>query len=268
MQDGARTVARQMVRDILPSLFSLSPPKFEDVINTNQRIMQSVSSQVQSGFETIASDLTDPATRIPERIRRQTTAVASTVLTGTPADLKEPVYNVLARRNVGTAREYEIREYSEYEVASTTIEDSVAVAYQRLAAYIAGANAEHRVLSDLPLSMRTGNELRFYVRSKLPSPLTEDTGKHRLVDTAHKIRIETIPAATLAVRKFTGFCIEGEIQRQKELLLNTLNSDETVELDVPHGRAVGHLVLEYNPPVAVPIVRRNEIAVQVFSADS
>lgn len=254
-----------MVRDILPSLFSLSPPKLDDVLNTNQRIMHSISSQMQYGFETIASDLSDPATRIPARIRQQTTIVASTVLSTTPADLKEPAYKLISRRSCGAEEEYEIREYSEYEVASTTVEDSVAVAYQRLATYLAGANAEQRVLTDSPVSMRTGSELRFFVSSKLPIPLVEDTGKHRFVDNANKIRIERIPSATLAVRKFSGFCTEGEIQRQKELLLNALKGDESVELDVPHGQTVGHLVSEYNPPVTVPIVRRNEIAVQVFN---
>lgn len=267
------------MQDILPNLFTTKPPKPEDVLNTNQRIFQSVTTQLQQTLETMASDLADPISRIPARIRHQTEAVASTVLTSTPVDLTEPPHQVMAVYN---NNEYEVREYDEYDVACTTMDDSVAVAYQRLAAYISGANAEHKVIPDVPVSMRTsGQELRFYVPTKLPRPLTEDAGIHRLVDGAHKIRIETIPAATLAVRRFTGFCTEGEIQRQKELLLNSLkkrknvllddnddyedsSSQSMVELDVPHGQTVGHLVFEYNPPVAVPIVRRNEIAVPVF----
>jgi hypothetical protein len=278
VQEGTQTVARQLVQDILPNLFTLSPPKPQDVINTNQRIFQSVTTQLQHSFETMASDLADPMARIPARIRHQTEAVASTVLTGTPVDLTEPPHRVIMASN-----DYEVREYDEYNVACTTMDDSVAVAYQRLAAYISGANADHKVIPDVPVSMRTsGQELRFYVPTKLPRPLSEDAGIHRLVDGAHKIRIETIPAVTLAVRRFTGFCTEGEIQRQKELLLNSLmkrrnnlllddgdndnddSSSSMVELDVPHGQTVGHLVFEYNPPVAVPIVRRNEIAVPVF----
>jgi SOUL heme-binding protein len=269
VQEGTQTVARQLVQDILPNIFSLSPPKPQDIFNTNQRILQSVTTQMQQTLESMASDLADPMARIPARIRHQTAAVASTVLTDTPVDLTEPTYRVVSRYGVGSKDEYyEVREYDEYDVASTTIEDSVAVAYQRLAAYISGANAEHRVVYDVPVSMRTGNVLRFYVPSPLPRPLNEDAGVHRLVDGAHKIRIETIPAATLAVRRFTGFCTEGEIQRQKELLLNILNREDSVELDVPHGQTVGHLVLEYNPPVAVPMMRRNEIAIPVFTNNS
>jgi hypothetical protein len=285
VQEGTQTVARQLVQDILPNLFSLTPPKPQDVLNTNQRIFQSVTTQLQHSFETMASDFADPMARIPARIRHQTEAVASTVLTSTPVDLTEPPHRVMAVYN----DEYEVREYDEYDVASTTMDDSVAVAYQRLAAYISGANADHKVIPDVPVSMRTsGQELRFFVPTKLPRPLSEDAGIHRLVDDAHKIRIETIPAVTLAVRRFTGFCTEGEIQRQKELLLNSLllqrrknvlldhgDNDEDssalsslVELDVPHGQTVGHLVFEYNPPVAVPIVRRNEIAVPVFFTKS
>ncbi|KAL3902532.1 MAG: hypothetical protein SGARI_005791 [Bacillariaceae sp.] len=36
-----------------------------------------------------------------------------------------------------------------------------------------------------------------------------------------------------------------------------------VELDVPHGAIVPHVVFQYNPPYTLPIVRRNEIAVPV-----
>ena len=66
----------------------------------------------------------------------------------------------------------------------------------------------------------------------------------------------------MAVRRFTGFVTEGEVARQKDALLSSLGIDG-VEVDVPHGRPVPHIVLQYNPPYTVPIVRRNEIAVPV-----
>jgi hypothetical protein len=39
---------------------------------------------------------------------------------------------------------------------------------------------------------------------------------------------------------------------------------DSVELDVPHGGTVPHVVFQYNPPYALPVVRRNEIAVAVL----
>jgi hypothetical protein len=36
-----------------------------------------------------------------------------------------------------------------------------------------------------------------------------------------------------------------------------------VELDVPHGAVVPHVIFQYNPPYTIPMVRRNEIAIPV-----
>jgi hypothetical protein len=55
---------------------------------------------------------------------------------------------------------------------------------------------------------------------------------------------------------------EGEVARQKDTLLSQLEMDG-VEIDVPHGAVVPHVIFQYNPPYTIPIVRRNEIAVPV-----
>ena len=47
-------------------------------------------------------------------------------------------------------------------------------------------------------------------------------------------------------------------------VLTSINFDsQYIELDVPHGSTVGHVIFQYNPPYTIPIVRRNEIAVPV-----
>ena len=62
--------------------------------------------------------------------------------------------------------------------------------------------------------------------------------------------------------KFTGFATEGEVERQKDALMSSLAIDG-IEIDVEHGSIVPHVVLQYNPPYTIPILRRNEIGIPV-----
>jgi hypothetical protein len=78
------------------------------------------------------------------------------------------------------------------------------------------------------------------------------------------VKIVEVPPSRLAVAKFTGFVTEGEVSRQKDALLSALALDG-VEVDVPHGSVVPHIIFQYNPPYTIPIVRRNEIAIPVLS---
>lgn len=147
-------------------------------------------------------------------------------------------------------------------------------AFNSLAAYLFGANKESRAMSmTTPVTTTFNGEMRFYLADNkkvgsptsvrnFPEPLEQDESKS--VYETGSISIEEIPAARLAVRKFTGFCTSGEISRQKQTLLAALELDD-IALDVPHGQTVGHVVFQYNPPYTIPVLRRNEIAVPVVS---
>ena len=82
------------------------------------------------------------------------------------------------------------------------------------------------------------------------------------MESSNAVELVDIPPARLAVRKFTGFVTDGEVARQKDVLLQALEMDG-VELDVAHGAIVPYVVFQYNPPYTLPMVRRNEIAVPV-----
>jgi len=230
---------------------------------------------MQRNLETLQKDLADPS-RIPARITQQTEDFlqeASNIFAETPAGLKEPDYTVVAATD-----DYEIRDYQAYTVATTSMADEEGaaamrgvlddpaeqgVAFNTLAAYIFGANADDRVMDmTTPVTTTASGEMRFYVEDSAPDPLQQDASRNAY-DTSHsKIRIERIPAARLAVRRFSGFATQGEIARQKQSLLAALAMDGA-ELDVPHGQTVGHVVFQYNPPYTLPVLRRNEIAVPV-----
>ena len=224
--------------------------------------MNVISNQLQNNLETLQQDLANP-TRIPERIREQTNMLlqeAANIFSETPAGLKEPTYRVVA-----TTDDYEIRDYEPYTTATTNMDEGTitgqGVAFQKLASYIFGANAESKVVDmTTPVATTNTGEMRFYVDQPPPTPYKDDESTNPL-DT--KIRIQEIPAARLAVRRFTGFCTANEIARQKTALLTSLQMDG-IELDVYHGQPIGHLVFQYNPPYTLPIVRRNEIAVPIL----
>jgi len=277
LQDGTRAVARQITSDIIPSISSLSsrsPPIREElprlVPKIGSRIFNAVSTQARNQFEQIQKDLRDPA-RIPERISKQTEEFAQearNVFREVPEGLVGPRYTVVKR-----ADGYEIREYEGYAAAATsmskigedfTLDDvaSSGAAFNALAAYIFGANEDEETLDmTTPVATTSVGEMRFYIDKEVPpAPLPSD--ELQSFNERMGVKLVTVPPARLAVATFPGFATDGEVTRQKDTLLTNLSIDG-VEIDVPHGAVVPHVVLQYNSPLTLPIVRRNEIAIPV-----
>jgi hypothetical protein len=296
-QDGTRAVARQLTVDILPALrrstsstttggtpFNIlsppAPPRPQDISKVTSRVFTILQNQFQENLETFQSDVKDP-TRIPARFQQQTTSFyqeAGNIFSETPAGLKEPVYTVVL-----TCADYEIRDYAGYTVATTNMAagaddvysiDNVSQtgqAFQSLASYVFGANADNKAMDmTTPVQTTMSGEMRFYLDTNdntmtIPDPVKDDEGDNMYESGNNKILIQQIPPCRLAVRRFTGFCTAGEIARQKESLLAALSFDQ-VELDgdcIAHGQTVGHVIFQYNPPYTLPVIRRNEIAVPV-----
>jgi len=268
LQDGTRAVVRQIANDILPELsktagngasssaFPFAPPSQASVEKVASRFFDLVSNQIQNTAKEFQNDLSDPLNKIPQRLTKQRDEFmqeARNVFLETPEGLKEPSYTV-----VETCDLYEVRDYEGYTAASTAMpkgEDMTMTgnAFNTLASYLFGDNKESKSMAmTTPVTTTSFGEMRFYLAEpEVPLPLEKDD-----------VEIMEIPPARLAVRKFTGFATDGEIARQKDTLLQALEMDG-VELDVPHGAIVPHVVFQYNPPYTIPIVRRNEIAVPV-----
>lgn len=290
LQDGTKAVQRQITTDILPSIAqgvatsttsgeiprpkdATSPQELTNLVpKIGSRIFDAVSNQAKKQMELIQGDLADPS-RIPQRLSRETQNVvteAKNVFLETPIGLEGPKYTV-----VEEGEGYEIREYEGYTVASTSMAmvgesfsmDDVTksgAAFNALAAYLFGANDEGRVMDmTTPVTTTSLGEMRFYlektdVMNGFPAPLSREDGYNE----QGIVKISEVPPARLAVARFTGFATEGEVSRQKDTLLSSLMMDG-IEVDVPHGSVVPHVVFQYNPPYTIPIVRRNEIAVPV-----
>mmetsp|Transcript_10522 Transcript_10522/g.21649 ORF Transcript_10522/g.21649 Transcript_10522/m.21649 type:complete len:488 (-) Transcript_10522:107-1570(-) len=300
LQEGSRAVARQLTSDILPELVqqgnkqrASSPLPFppvpplpnvsnEDINKVGTRIFNALQNRFQTDIEAMQSDIqNDPLRSIPQRITKQSRAVlkeAGNVFAETPAGLKEPSYAVVAETS-----DYEIRDYEGYQVASTNVVAGVEVsgnpslaengaAFNTLTAYFFGANKDGVAMEmTTPVTTTSTGEMRFYLDKEdnngiIPDPLEQDESSN-IFERPGSILIQDIPAARLAVRRFSGFATKGEVARQKEALLASLAMDD-VELDVPHGATVPHVVFQYNPPYTLPVLRRNEIAVAVSTTSA
>jgi len=281
LQEGTRAVVAQVATDILPNLLdAASDPDLRDrtarelpslLPKVGRNIADAVATQAKARLEELMSDIADP-TRIPERINRQADAVGRevrNVFSETPEDLTGPSYAV-----VSAGPDYEVREYAEYDAAATAMAQegdsptdydlaTTGAAFNALAAYTFGANEESRSMDmTTPVTTTSAGEMRFFLDLADGTPPPEPLASEDRPNEKGAVTIVRVPAARLAVRRFTGFATDGEVQRQKDALLSGLAADG-VELDVDVGRPVPHLVFQYNPPYTVPMLRRNEICVPV-----
>jgi hypothetical protein len=298
IQDGTRAVARQLTSDILPGIAAVaagaasSSDKLKSPVDVlvedlptvvpkiGSRVLSAISNQAQNNLKEFQDDIKagDPLRGL-SRIQEQTAEIAAetkNVFLETPEGLVGPPYKVISR-----GEGYEIREYDSYFVASTsmakvdepyTMDDlaSGGEAFNALAAYLFGANDEKEVMEmTTPVTTTCSGEMRFYLKERegrngrFPEPVAEND---EIFNEKGAVKVQEIPPATLAVQKFTGFVTEGEVERQKDALLTCLAIDG-VEIDVPHAQPVPHVILQYNPPYTIPILRRNEIGIPVRLTD-
>ena len=182
LQDGTRAVVRQIANDILPTLrdspqsfLTPSPANLEKV---GTKLFDVVSNQLQKTIEDFQDDMSDPITKIPQRLSQQREDLAKearNIFLETPEGLQEPAYTVVASTDV-----YEIRDYEAYTVASTVMEEgedlaTTGSAFNTLAAYLFGANKESKSMTmTTPVATTSLGEMRFYLdETSIPEPLEE-----------------------------------------------------------------------------------------------
>jgi hypothetical protein len=173
-------------------------------------------------------------------------------------------------------RDVEIRRYSARIAAETTVnadeQSARSVGFRRLAGYIFGANQAREKISmtapvaqqstrqpgarigmTAPVSQEAGGEGEWVIRFFMPAdktmnalPEPDDAG----------IRLVTVPAETMAVRRFAGNPSRRAVAAQTAKLVHTLDEYGFETVSTPAAWF-------YDPPWTVPALRRNEIAVPV-----
>ena len=211
--------------------------------------------------------------RIFARILLSTLAVLAT-LTGTNAmAIEEPAFSVLRQDG-----DIEIREYTPYLVAETLIagaDDRNAAAnegFRRLFRYISGDNsAAGKIAMTAPVLQsqeRANNgekiamtapvqqmqtEAGWRVGFVLPAEYTLETAP---VPDDERIQVRQAAPRQMAVMRFSGRWSESNYTRHRDELLAFL-ARENIETD---GNV---LYAAYNAPFSLPLMRRNEVMVEI-----
>lgn len=185
--------------------------------------------------------------------------------------IEEPTYTAKQLAAGTEIRHYETRFAAETAVSGDQ-ESALRTGFHRLAKYISGANqpatkiamtapvTQHlsdvrgaKIAMTAPFSRRPGAAGEWVVRFFMPANL----GMKPLPQPADaSVKLATVPAETLVVRRFSGRPTESAIARQMSALQQTLRENGF--------RASGAFEASfYDPPWTVPWLRRNEIAVPV-----
>jgi SOUL heme-binding protein len=182
--------------------------------------------------------------------------------------IEKPAYVVLEDRDG-----YEIREYGSYIVAETVVsgtrEEALTQGFRIIADYIFGNNtrkesiamtapvleseASEKIAMTVPVLSTEGGTEERTVAFVLPKSYTLETLP---VPNNSQVLLREVPAHTVAVLTFSWYATPGRIEKKKELLLSLLARDQkSMTGDVQ--------VAQYNPPLSMPLVMRNEILVPI-----
>lgn len=187
------------------------------------------------------------------------TATFESVLSvvGIRAPYEQPAYRVVERLPAGV----EIRAYPARTAVATPVENGdQGAAFGRLFRYIAGANhggariamtvpVEQPRLIAMTIPVETGAAMRFFLPRRVAAagaPVPDDPA----------VRVETVPAEQVAALRFSGVATEASREAHEAALRAALMQAGRQ----PAGMAA---LLSYDPPFALPFVRRNEVVLRL-----
>jgi hypothetical protein len=196
-------------------------------------------------------------------------------LTGTAMAYEEPEYRVVRETD-----EFELREYAPYIVAETVVEgdyrSSGNKAFRILAGYIFGDNrSAEKMAMTAPVTADRGADGE---KMKMTVPVTSSPdagdGRYRYqfvmerkytletlpVPNDERVTLREVPARLVAARRYSGRRTERNFLRHRDALLSAIEAAGLEPLSAPQSAA-------YNGPFTLPMLRRNEVLVEVAPAD-
>lgn len=182
-------------------------------------------------------------------------------------DTPEPKYQVVLQQ-----RNFEIRVYPPILVAETVVSadyrEAGSIAFKRLAAYIFGGNTtrENMAMTTPVIRESDGEEIamtapvlqqsvgrQWKMSFVMPSDFSLDTLPIPLDD---KVALKKLPAKKVAVLCYSGSLNENTIAANSQKLLDWLDRQSIKPISSPRSAA-------YDPPWTIPMLRRNEIHVDI-----
>ena len=190
--------------------------------------------------------------------------------------IEEPNYETIE-----TSEDYELRRYEPYLVAEVDVSGGMNKAgnsaFRILAGYIFGDNeAATEMAMTAPVESRSADRGE---KMSMTAPVTSTrSGSDDQTTVAfvmeegysietlpvpndQRIRIREVPERLMAVRRYSGRWTDANYEKQKGLLIESL-SEATLDI-------VGEPILaRYNSPFSLPMVRRNEVMLEVSTSSS
>lgn len=182
-------------------------------------------------------------------------------------NLEEPTYTVLEKRTG-----YEIREYKPYIIAETEVTGNYSKGLNQgfsiIADYIFGNNTaktsiamtapvlegrSESIAMTVPVINTLEAEQTRTVSFVLPSKYTLET-----LPTPNnpQVKLTEVPAKKVAALRFNWYATDNRVTGKRALLEKLIAEDKLV--------AVGPAqVAQYNPPLSIPLTRRNEILIPI-----
>ena len=186
----------------------------------------------------------------------------------TVASIEEPNYEVLEK-----GKGYEIRQYDSYIVAETEINGSgqqvLNQGFRILAGYIFGWNTSkasiamttpvndiqknEKIAMTTPVNDITTWDNIHLVQFTMPSSYTLETLP---IPNDNRVKLREIKPQKKAVLRYTLWATESVVEKNKQKLAKLLTRDG-IDFEAEMVSA------QYNPPLSFPLMRRNEILVEI-----
>jgi len=182
-------------------------------------------------------------------------------------NLEEPAYTVLEKKS-----DYEIRLYEPYIIAQTQVAGSYQQAlgqgFRQIADYIFGnntsqtkiamttpvlENTSEKIAMTVPVNTSLAGDQSRTVSFVLPAKYTLDTLP---TPNNQQVELREIPSKTVAALRFNWYATEERVANKKAQLEQLLTADGYM-IDGPIQ------VAQYNPPLSIPLTRRNEILIPI-----
>jgi hypothetical protein len=179
----------------------------------------------------------------------------------------EPKYQVLQQEG-----EFEIRSYPSLLIAETLVENDYkeagSIGFKRLAGYIFGGNTRQEQMAMTTPVIREANNEKIAMTAPV---LQQNEGRHWrmsfVMPTGYSldtlpipldanVTLKQLPVKKVAVLQYSGSLNEGIIFQNSQKLLNWLNHRSLRPISSARSAA-------YDPPWTLPMLRRNEIHIDV-----
>jgi hypothetical protein len=182
--------------------------------------------------------------------------------------IEKPAYTLLESRDG-----YEVRAYMTYIVAETKVQgersEALTTGFQIIADYIFGNNVSKSSIAMTAPVLETKTSEKISMTSPVLS--TDSSSGERTIafvlpavstletlptPNNPAVTLREVPAHKVAVLKFTWYATPARIERKKEALVSLLLRDQvTTRGDIQ--------VAQYNPPLSMPLLLRNEILIPI-----